>query len=334
MGGVGMTIRRFVRALALAGMLPALMLPAGASQGEPMVTKYGFYLDTVVAVSAYADEAVVEGALALCGDYEAILGKTREGSDVWNINRSAGEPVVVSDATLDILRLAAEVGEKTGGAFDITVAPAVALWDFSGTGARLPDAEALRQAAERIDYRKVEIDGSAVRLPDGMQIDLGGIAKGYIADRIADYLEQNGVKSGLLNLGGNILTVGSKPGGSWKVGIQDPFGATGEAKIAIFANDTSIVTSGVYERGFDLNGVRYHHLLDAQTGWPVQNGLASVTIITKESVLADALSTGAFALGLADGMALVESLDGVEAIFITDRGEVALSSGAAGMVAR
>ena len=326
--------RRFIRPLALLLVLAALMLPAGASQGAPMVSKYGFYLDTVVAISAYADEGVVAAALKLCGDYEAVLSKTREGSDVWNINHAAGEPVEVSDATVEILRLAREIGDRTGGAFDITIAPAVALWDFSGAGARLPDAQRLREAAERIDYRKVEIDGSAVRLPEGMQIDLGGIAKGYIADRIADYLRQSGVTSALLNLGGNIVTVGGKPGGSWKVGVQDPSSETGEAKIAILANDASVVTSGVYERGFDLNGVRYHHLLDAQTGWPVQNGLASVTIVARESALADALSTGVFALGLEDGMALVESMDGVEAIFITDRGEVIFSSGARRMVAR
>jgi len=293
------------------------------------VSKTGFYLDTIITVSAYGtDAAVVEGAVNLCGDYEKILSKTIAGSDVWNINHAQGRAVEVSEDTAQIIAMANRVSEMTGGIFDITVAPAVALWDFTGNSAALPEASALEEAVKLIDYTKIQIDGNTVTLPNGMAIDLGGIAKGYIADRVVDYLRENGVESALVNLGGNVVTLGEKPEGVWKIGIQDPQSDSSEAKLMITGNDLSIVTSGVYERGFTLDGVRYHHILDTKTGWPVQNGVASLTILTEKSFLADALSTAVFVLGVEDGLDFVNAYDGVEAIFITDDGTCHYSRGA------
>ncbi len=318
------------RALLFALLFALLLLPAGAE--ERKISKIGFALDTVVSVTAYGGaEGAAEEALALCHEYERLLSKTFEGSDVWRINHAGGEPVEVSEATAEVLALALRISALSDGAFDITIAPAVALWDFTGARNALPDARALEEAVARVDYRKLMLEGNLVALPAGMQIDLGGIAKGYIADRVADHLRARGVKSGLINLGGNVIALGTKPEGRWKIGIQDPAGGP-MYKVAVSAEDISVVTSGTYERGFDLDGVRYHHILDTATGYPVQNGLSSATVIAAESALADALSTAIFSLGIERGAALIEGYPGAEAIFITDAGEVILTSGAGALI--
>jgi len=278
----------------------------------------GFYLDTVVTLTAYVDDAqVLEDALAVCGGYERMLSRTIEGSDVWNINHAQGKPVTVSDDTLEILECARRVSELSGGMFDVTIAPVSTLWDFTSGEAVLPDADKIAEAAAKVDISKLQIDGNRVTLPEGMMIDLGGIAKGYIADAVKGYLVGEGVESAILSFGGNIVAIGRKPDGSpWKVGIQDIDRPTGEYMLVALNFGGSTVTSGIYERGFDLDGVRYHHILDPNTGWPVQNELASVTIFSESSMWGDALATSAFALGTEKGAELIESLEGIEAVFI------------------
>ena len=160
-------------------------------------------------------------------------------------------------------------------------------------------------------------------------IDLGGIAKGYIADAVKRYLAERGVENAILSFGGNITAIGTKPDGSpWKVGIQDIDRPTGEYMMVSLNYGGSTVTSGIYERGFELDGTWYHHILDPQTGWPVQNELASVTIFSEDSMWGDALATAAFALGPEDGMALIEGIDGIEAVFIARDRSAAVTSGA------
>ena len=290
----------------------------------------GFYLDTVVTLTAYVeDDQPLKDALEECGRYEALLSRTIEGSDVWNINHAEGKPVTVSDDTLEILECARQVSTLSGGLFDVTIAPASTLWDFTSGAAVLPDADVIAEAAWRVDISKMTIEGNRVTLPAGMMIDLGGIAKGYIADAVKGYLEDRGVKSGILSFGGNIVAIGKKPDGKpWKVGIQDIDRPTGEYMLVARNFGGSTVTSGIYERGFDLDGVRYHHILDPNTGWPVQNELASVTIFSESSMWGDALATAAFALGTEKGLELIESLDGVEALFIARDRTAVYSSGA------
>ena len=321
----------------LSALLVVLMTFTGCAAQEATVKRsaVGFYFDTVVTLTAYTpDEGLLDRALEECARYERLLSKTVEGSDVWKINHAQGSPVDVSPETLRVLETAQYVGGITQGAFDVTVAPAVALWDFTGENPALPDGEALARAAALADYTKLTIEEGRVTLPQGMQIDLGGVAKGFIADQIDAFLRDNGVTSALLNFGGNVITIGDKPDGQgpWRVGIQNPAEPRGAFLMAVCATDLAVVTSGVYERGFDLDGVRYHHLLDPKTGWPVQNELSSVTILTRQSALADALSTAAFVLGLDKGMALIEGLAGVEAIFITREGQIQATSGAGALV--
>ena len=174
----------------------------------------------------------------------------------------------------------------------------------------------------------MKLEGNTVTMPAGMQVDLGSIAKGYVTDEIAEYCRSRGVTCGILNFGGNVVVIGNRPDGEpWNVGIQDPKEPTGQPLITLPTTDGAVVTSGVYERGFTLDGVRYHHILDPKTGWPVQNGLASVTLLTKDSLTADAYDTACFVMGLEKGMALVESLPGVEAVFIDTEDNIYYSSG-------
>ena len=314
-------------------LLAGLLLLCGGCSAEkelPKVSEVGFYLDTVITLTAYTEDGqVLKDALAECGRYEQMLSRTIEGSDVWRINHAGGAPVEVSADTAAILRCAAEISEASGGAFDVTIAPASTMWDFTSGNTVLPDAEALAEAAAKVDYTKVRLEGNTVTLPEGMMIDLGGIAKGYIADRIKAYLEERGVKHAILSFGGNIVAIGKKPDGSdWKVGIQDIDRPTGEYMLVAANRGGSTVTSGIYERGFDLDGVHYHHLLNPETGWPEQNELASVTILSESSMEGDALATAAFVLGTEKGLELIESLEGIEAVFIARNRGVTYSSGA------
>ena len=300
-------------------LLALALLLAGCAKAEPKKESVvGFYLDTVITLTAYVEDvSVLKDALSECGRYEALLSRTKAGSDVWRVNHAGGQPVQVSKETLEIIETARQVSEMSGGAFDITIAPASTLWDFTSGKNELPDPDALAAAAERIDYAKVAVDGDTVTLPEGMMIDLGGIAKGYIADAVKQYLIDRGVKSAILSFGGNIVAIGQKPDGSpWKVGIQDIDRPTGEYMAVARNFGGSTVTSGIYERGFEVDGKYYHHILDAHTGWPVDNELASVTIFSESSMWGDALATAAFALGTDGGMELIEGIDGVEAAFI------------------
>lgn len=173
-----------------------------------------------------------------------------------------------------------------------------------------------------MDYTKLKLEGDVVTMPAGMAIDLGAVAKGYIADKAAEYLKKQGVTRAILNLGGNVVALGSKPDGrEWSIGIQDPEKENGKSGYSVMVADKSVVTSGIYQRGFDKDGVRYHHILDRATGWPVQNGLASVTIIADSSAMADAMSTACFVLGRDMGMSFAEEM-GVQAVFIGTDGKV------------
>ena len=297
----------------------------------PKETRIGFYLDTVITLTAYTDKPeLLDQGLELCETYEKMLSRTIEGSDVWNINHAEGKTVTVSPETAEILRTAVQVSEMSGGAFDVTIAPVSTLWNFTSEEKKIPDAQAIAEAAKLVDYRRITIEGDNVTLPAGMMIDLGGIAKGYIADAVKAKLMEAGIESAILSFGGNVVAIGLKPNGSpWRVGIQDIDKPTGTTMMVSLNYGGSTVTSGIYERGFTEDGVTYHHILDSETGWPVQNELASVTIFSESSMMGDALSTTVFALGTEAGSRLIEGIDGVEALFIARDRSAAGTSGIA-----
>lgn len=292
----------------------------------------GMYFDTVVQIQAWGTpEETVEHCMELCEYYEGLFSATIDTSEISEINQAGGQPVEVSDETAELIRKGIEYGELSGGRFDITIDSASRLWNFKDNGKKtLPDPDALKEAVRHIDYRCVHVDGNTVTLSDPeARIDLGGIAKGYIADRLKDYLESEGTEHALINLGGNMLAVGNRYDGTdFRIGIQEPFADTGVPIASVSVSDKSVVTSGDYERYFEKDGVIYHHILDPDTGYPVQNDLDQVTVISDESVDGDALSTTCYTLGLNEGMELIRSLDGVEAVFVTKDGEIYRSSDA------
>ena len=323
-------IDQFVTGLILAAAFGAGFGTFQVSAEAAKETAIGFYLDTVITLTAYTEDVqVLNDALEECGRYEKLLSRTIEGSDVWNVNHAHGAPVTVSDDMIEVLETAVEVSRLSEGAFDVTIAPASTLWDFTSGEAVLPDSQELAEAAEKIDYTKIEIKDNEVTLPDGMMIDLGGIAKGYIADAVKGYLEERGIESAILSFGGNIVAIGLKPDETpWRVGIQDIDLPTGNYMLVAANYGGSTVTSGIYERGFELDGTYYHHILDTATGMPVQNELASVTIFSDSSMWGDALATAAFALGTEKGMELIESMEDIEAVFIARDRSAVYSSGA------
>lgn len=305
--------------------------------GEP-VSKSGFYFDTVITVTLYdsSKEDILEGCFDLAEQYESYFSNTLPDSDISRINHAAGMPVTVHEETITLLEKGIAYGKLSDGAFDITIGKLSDLWNISlkalleeTDASMIPQDDEIAAALSTVDYTCVKIDGNEVTLtnPDA-KLDLGGIAKGYIADRMKEYLLENGVESALINLGGNVLTVGTKPDGSpFTIGVQYPFKDDGSSIASVQVSDATVVSSGIYERYFKVNDTLYHHILDTRTGYPYDNNLLGVTIITKDSVDGDALSTICFALGLEDGMALIESLEDTEALFITDDYEIHTSSG-------
>lgn len=317
----------------ITAFLTALCIAAvsGCSSPRPSesLSMTGMYFDTVISVEVWgADRAVLDRCEEICSTYENLLSPSIETSEISIINRAKGEPVEVSPETAELIRLGVTYGELSGGVFDITVASAADLWDFrDNKDKHLPDPALLSEAVSHIDYRTVEVDGTTVTLKDPKaRLDLGGIAKGYIADRLKDYLVNEGVEHALINLGGNNLAVGGRfDGTDFRLGIQKPFAESGTVIASVSVSDKSVVSSGTYERYFEKDGDIYHHILDPDTGYPIRNDLLQVTVISDSSADGDALSTTCYALGLEKGMELIRSMDNVEAIFITDDFQVHLS---------
>lgn len=311
---------------------------SGCGSPKETYTKTDFCFDTAVSVTIYdsannADNAnaLLDETITLCHTYDNMFSRTIEGSDIYRINHAGGEWTTVSDETIQLIQSALEYCEMTNGQIDITIAPVKDLWDFSGNpAARPPKSKALKKILPLVDYHLVEIEGNKVRLdhPDAA-IDLGFIAKGYIADQIRAFLLESDVKSALINLGGNIAVIGEKPDGNdFTIGIQEPFASAGSYITTVSCSESgnntysSVVTSGTYERCFEYNEKLYHHILDSSTGRPVNTDLTSVTILTDSSLHADALSTTCLLLGLDKGVSYIKALDDVEAIFISKDGDI------------
>lgn len=294
-------------------------------------TEQAYLLDTLVRLTLWdADDALYDDCFALIREAEAALSRTIPTSEVARLN--ARETDTVSSETAALIADALALAERTGGAFDPTVGRLSALWNFSSLTPTLPASEAIADALTGVGYAGVAVSGTTVAFADpNTQLDLGAIAKGEIADRAAAYLREQGVSHAILNLGGNIVVIGGRPDGeAYRIGIQDPASAEQRSLLSVAIGDGSVVTSGIYNRGFTAeDGSYYHHILDPHTGYPCDNELASVTIISQSSRQGDGLSTACMLLGLEAGLALIEATDGVDAIFITREGEVVCSSGAA-----
>ena len=277
------------------------------------------------------DEALASRVFRLIKQYEDLLTVNRAHSQVMDINHAAGQhPVAVSRPVFELIRCAKAASLLKDSAFNLAIGPLVKRWKIGFKGDAVPPADeiaALLGITDPADVVLDEANSSVFLTCQGMEIDLGAIAKGYIADRVRDYLHKEGVELGLINLGGNVLCIGSKPDGTpFKIGIQKPFADRNETEAVMDITGKSVVSSGIYERCFKQDGKLYHHILNPQTGYPYDNGLISVTIISDQSVDGDALSTTCFALGLEDGLKFAEK-KGVQAVFITEDYELHYTDG-------
>jgi thiamine biosynthesis lipoprotein len=297
--------------------------------GSPAeVTLTDFLFDTVITISASCEQNLLDKAHERLVYFEDIFSRTKEGSDIFLLNTAGGKPVEVHPETADIVRFALPFCEASKGLFDITIGAVTSLWDFDE--GRVPSPQELEQAVPHIDYRTVAVEGTTITLADPQaMLDLGAVAKGYIADDIASLLREGGCVRANINLGGNVFVLGSKSGGEpWNVGIQDPLQPRGTICGYVSVTDTSVVTSGPYERSFEQDGVLYHHILDPRTGYPVQTDLASTTIISESSAEGDALTTTTFLLGKEAALKLIDAKPHVQALFIGNEGDLLCSQNA------
>lgn len=296
------------------------------------VTDTRFFLGTACSITVYerGHKKALDNAFGRVGNIEEKMSVNLESSEVSEINRNAGErPVQVSADTFLVIEEALKTAEMSGGALDITVGPLVEAWGIGTENAQVPSEGEIRRLLSLVDYRLVELDHENLSVfleEKGMRIDLGAAAKGYAADEAVKVLEQEGVPQGIIDFGGNIRVFGSKPGEEpWRVGIQKPGSGRGAYFGIVSGGGMAVVSSGTYERYFEAGGVRYHHILDPATGYPVRNGLTGTTVVSPEGLQADALSTAVFALGLERGYRFLQSLDGAGGIFVTRNKEVVLT---------
>ena len=322
-----------------------------STTGNEPISISSIKLNTAVQITIYdsQDKALLDDCLALCDKYELVFSRTNEKSELYKLNhrkdtsdkdpntdrQTTPYPVSgtadtwhISEDLASLLSEGLDITRESDGAFDIAIAPLTSLWDFTAEDPKVPDDAAIQKALPLCSSDGVTIDGQDITLPsDDIQFDVGAIAKGYIADRLKDFLVKKGVKSAIINLGGNVLCIGSKPDGTpFKIGIQKPFADRNETEAVMDITGKSVVSSGIYERCFKQGGKLYHHILNPKTGYPYDNSLISVTIISDQSVDGDALSTTCFALGLDEGLKFAEK-KGVQAVFITEDYELHYTDG-------
>ncbi len=312
------------------------------SAGEPEVSRReGFAFNTVVQISLYGGDAdgqeredILDHCMELCAEYEAILSRTRQDSEVYGINRAAAETeqdsitVAVSEPVQELVEAGLRYAELSQGGFDITIGAVSRLWDFNGDAPEVPSQQEIAEGVARVDIGRCKLEGNMLTLKKGTVLDFGGIAKGYVADKLKSYLQESGIRHGLVNLGGNILLLGGKSDDEpFAIGIQKPFGQQNETLGAVKAKDISVVSSGVYERYFEKDGKRYHHILNPKTGMPYENHVLGVTVLSPTSLEGDGLSTTCFVLGIEEGIRLVDSMENVEVMYVAEDGEQYFSSG-------
>ncbi|MCR5733177.1 MAG: FAD:protein FMN transferase, partial [Lachnospiraceae bacterium] len=332
-------LRKLTAFIIIISILPAL---CGCSkEAVSPVKRSGFYFDTLVSITLYdGDAGLIDECFELCDHYEKLFSKTIDSSDISRINAASGGKTEVSADTISLIETALKYHVLSDGAYDITIKPVIDLWgfeDLSGkTEHHLPDKDALSDALSHVSSDNILINktDNTVTLTDPLSsIDMGSVAKGYIADRLKEFLLSRNVSSAVIDLGGNITLINGKPSGTgftdFHIGIKDPTEPSGsETALALSVKDTSVVTSGIYERYLLIDGKKYHHIIDKRTGYPTDNDLLSVTVITSSSADADALSTVCLLCGEEKALRIINSLSDTEAVFIKKDDTISCSDGA------
>lgn len=318
--------RAFILLLALALLAGCAPAPA---QAVPIAERTFFAMDTVMTLRLYqgGDEAALERLEARVKDLEARWSVTDEHSEIFALNRDG--QAELSPETELLLDAALGLCERTGGALDLSIYPILRAWGFTTGDHSVPGDEAIAALLPLVDYTRVDYGGRTACVPKGMEIDLGSVAKGYTGEELAGLLRESGVTSALLDLGGNIQTIGAKPDGSpWRVGVRDP---EGEGNIGVVSvTGKAVVTSGGYERYFEQDGVRYWHILDPKTGKPARSGLASVTVVGDSGTICDGLSTALFVMGLDEALDHWRQYRDFEAVFVLEDGSITITAGLEG----
>ena len=312
----------------ISAMLSALLFLTGCSaesSPEPVQGTF-FAMDTVMDFTIYGESGLIDQSESLIASLESLVSVTDTDSELYAINQT-GSGTLTGKAS-SLMEQALEICRRTDGALDLSIYPIVRAWGFTTGSYQVPDEAEIQALLPLVDYRKIQYDAATgtVTLPEGMEIDLGSVAKGYAGQLAAQMLREHGVQSALLNLGGNVQTVGAKPDGSpWQIGIKDPQGE--DAMMVLSVEDQAVVTSGGYERYFEQDGQTYWHIMDPSTGHPADSGLLSVTIVGDEGVVCDGLSTALFVMGLEKAADLWAQSGDFEAVFVTASGEVYITEG-------
>ncbi|WMJ79938.1 FAD:protein FMN transferase [Clostridium sp. MB40-C1] len=316
-------------------MISLIFFLSGCTKNKPEpISKEGLFLGTYCKITVFDNVStdVLDKAFNRVNEIENKMTINKPTSEIISVNSKSGlDYVKVSPDTFYVVKTAKHYSELAQGKFDVTIGPIVKLWNIGTDKARVPSPKEIQDKLPLVSYKNMvlnEKENKIMLKQKGMLIDLGAIAKGYAGDEVKKVLEANGVKHALINLGGNIVAVGSKVDNkNWKLGVQDPFNPRGEYLGTIEVSNKSIVTSGVYERYLEKNGKKYHHILSPENGYPIENSIVSVTIVTDQSIDADALSTTVFALGLNDGLKLIDSMKNAEAILVTKDKNIYTTSG-------
>lgn len=293
------------------------------------ISRTEIIMGTTVGVTLYENgsEEVLDKVFKRVQEIENLVSINKEETEIDKLNENAGiSPVKLSDSSFEIIEKALYYSKLSSGGYDLTVGPLVKLWSIGLPEAKVPSQEEIEEIIKNIDYTKVELNKNTKEVflsEKGMLLDLGSIAKGYAADEIVKILKEENINSAIIDLGGNIYALGFKEGNkNWKIGIQNPFDNRGKIVGSLEVSNKTVVTSGVYERYIEQDGQTYHHILNPETGYPYETDIAGVSIIADKSIDGDALSTLVFTKGLEKGLELVENIDGVDAIFITNNKEV------------
>ena len=304
-----------MKKILLAVMLMCILCSCSANHES---TAQLFCMDTVMDIKAYgakSDEAVKEAEQEI-KRLDALLDRQDRNSEIYSINNGSTE--TVSTDTENILKKALEVSAETNGAFDITISPVMDLWGFYGQQYTVPDTADLKNALKSVGYKNVFFNNGSLRLMNNAQIDLGGIAKGCASDMVIEIFRNYGIKSALINLGGNVYALGRRTDGKpWRVAVTDPYNKSGYAA-TLETEDKAVITSGGYQRYFEEDGKTYHHIIDPGTGYPADNGVKSVTVISSDAARADALSTALFVMGKDKAEEFLKKHDDIDAVIITN----------------